>query len=152
MRPKINQLKNDIKSVESWTLNTNKGRKSNTGNASFEMNTSNKAFFNGRLHSLGYWYRRIPTGSKLICFLYFLCHYGYTCLVEYLWGDQMCPPTKCHDDVIKWKHFPHCWSFVRGIHWSPVNSPHKGQWRRALMFSLICAWINGWVNNGKAGD
>ena len=34
---------------------------------------------------------------------------------------------------------------------SPVNSPHKGQWRRALMFSLICAWINGWVNNGEAG-
>ena len=34
----------------------------------------------------------------------------------------------------------------------PVNSPHKGQWRGALMFSLICARINGWVNNGKAGD
>ena len=29
----------------------------------------------------------------------------------------------------------------------PVNSPHKGQWRGALMFSLICVWINGWVNN-----
>ena len=46
-----------------------------------------------------------------------------------------------HDDVIKWKHFP-----------SPVNSPHKGRWRGALMFSLICVWINGWVNNGEAGD
>ena len=34
----------------------------------------------------------------------------------------------------------------------PVNSPHKGQWRRALMFSLISACINGWVNNRKAGD
>ena len=34
----------------------------------------------------------------------------------------------------------------------PVNSPHKGQWRRALMFSKICAWINGWVNNRDAGD
>ena len=33
-----------------------------------------------------------------------------------------------------------------------VNSPHKGQRRGALMFSLICAWPNGWVNNGKAGD
>ena len=42
--------------------------------------------------------------------------------------------------------------FVRGIHRSPVNSPHKGQWRRALLFSLICAWINGWVNNREAGD
>ena len=25
-----------------------------------------------------------------------------------------------HDDVIKWKHFPHYWPFVRGIHRSPV--------------------------------
>ena len=57
-----------------------------------------------------------------------------------------------HDDVIKWKHFPRNWPFVRGIHRSPVNSPHKGQWRGALMFSLICVWINGWVNNREAGD
>ena len=56
------------------------------------------------------------------------------------------------DDVIKWKHFPRYWPFVRGIHRLPVNSPHKGQWRGALMFSLIWAWINGWVNNRKAGD
>ena len=35
---------------------------------------------------------------------------------------------------------------------SPVNSPHKGQWRGALMFSLICARINGWVNNRETGD
>ena len=39
-----------------------------------------------------------------------------------------------HDDVIRWKHFPRYWHFVRGIHWSPVNSPNKGQWRGALMF------------------
>ena len=57
-----------------------------------------------------------------------------------------------NDDAIKWKHFPRYWPFVRGIHRSPVNSPHKGQWRGALMFSLICAWINGWVNNGGSGD
>ena len=57
-----------------------------------------------------------------------------------------------HDDVIKWKHFPRNWPFVQGIHRSPVNSPHKGQWREALMFSLICVWINGWVNNREAGD
>ena len=42
-----------------------------------------------------------------------------------------------HDDVIKWKYFPLYWPFVWGIHRSPVNSPHKGQWRGALMFSLI---------------
>ena len=66
--------------------------------------------------------------------------------------DNACPVCILHDDVIKWKHFPRYWSFVRGIHRSPVNSPHKGQWRGALMFSLICVWINGWVNNREAGD
>ena len=35
---------------------------------------------------------------------------------------------------------------------SPGNFPHKGQWRGALMFSLICVWVNGWVNNREAGD
>ena len=55
-----------------------------------------------------------------------------------------------HDDVIKWKHFPRKWPFVRGIHRWPVNSPHKGQWRGALIFSLICAWINDCVN--QSGD
>ena len=57
-----------------------------------------------------------------------------------------------HDDFFKWKHFPRYWTFVRGIHRSLVNSPHKGQWCGALMFSLICAWINAWVNNREAGD
>ena len=57
-----------------------------------------------------------------------------------------------HDDIIKWKHFPRYWRFVWGIHRLPVNSPHKGQWCGALMFSLICTWINGWVNNHEAGD
>ena len=57
-----------------------------------------------------------------------------------------------HSDVIKWKHFSCYWPFVRGIHRWPVNFPHKGQWRGALMFSLICAWIYGWVINREAGD
>ena len=58
-----------------------------------------------------------------------------------------------HDHVTKWGHFPRYWPFVRGIHRSTVSSPHKAQWRGALIFSLICALINGWViNNGKAGD
>ena len=57
-----------------------------------------------------------------------------------------------HDDVIKWKHFPRYWpSVVQGIHRSPVDSPHKGQCRGVLMFSLICTRTNGWVNNRDAG-
>ena len=34
----------------------------------------------------------------------------------------------------------------------PANSPHKGQWRGALMFVFICVWINDWVNNREVGD
>ena len=59
---------------------------------------------------------------------------------------------RCHDDVMKWKHFPRYWPFVRGIHWWLVNSPHKILWRGPLMFSLICVWTNGWVYNRNAGD
>ena len=59
-----------------------------------------------------------------------------------------------HDDVIKWKHFPRYWPFVRGIHWSrwiPRTKASDAElW--ALMFSLIYVWINGWVNNSEADD
>ena len=48
-----------------------------------------------------------------------------------------------YDYVIKWKHFPRNW---------PFDSPHKSQWRGAFMFSLICVWINDWVNTREAGN
>ena len=54
-----------------------------------------------------------------------------------------------HDDVIKWKHFPRYWPFVREIHRSPVSSPHKGQWRWALIFLFI---LSGCANNREADD
>ena len=75
------------------------------------------------------------------------------CLLWFVFG--LCSqhlPKLLHDDVMKWKHFPCYWTFVREIHRYPVNSPDKGQWRGALMFSLICARINARVNNGEAGD
>ena len=46
--------------------------------------------------------------------------------------SSWCCETSSHDDVIK------------SIHRSPVNSPYKGQWCGALMFSVVYAWINGW--------
>ena len=54
-----------------------------------------------------------------------------------------------------WRHQMETFSALLAI--CAGNSPapgeqHEGQWRGALMFSLICAWINGWVNNGEAGD
>ena len=54
-----------------------------------------------------------------------------------------------------WRHqietFGALLAFVRGIHRSPMNSPHKGQWRGALMFSLILARTNDWANHRDAG-
>ena len=71
----------------------------------------------------------------------------------FCWGFYLTHLTSqtIHDDVIKWRHFPCYWPFVRGIHRSPVNSPHKGQWHGVLIFSLICAWANGWTNHRDTG-
>ena len=76
----------------------------------------------------------------------------YGQLTRQLSQQHDCCPTLIHDDVIRWKHFPRYWPFVRGSHRPPVNSPHNGQGRGALTFSLICAWTNDWVNNREAGD
>ena len=74
-----------------------------------------------------------------------LCTYiSFTLSVSYI--------HPAHDDVIKWKHFPRYWPFMQGIPRSTANTLHKGQWRVALILSLICAWINSWVNNREAGD
>ena len=76
----------------------------------------------------------------------------YCCqLPRVLWSRlvslQSCSPDVqiLHDGVIKWIYFPRYWPYVRGIHRSLVDSPHRGKWRRALMFSLIWAWTNGWA-------
>ena len=49
-----------------------------------------------------------------------------------------------HDDIIKWKHFPRLWPFVRGIHRSVTQ--------RFYVFFFICAWTNGCANNRGASD
>ena len=58
--------------------------------------------------------------------------------------------TNYHDDFNKCKLFARYWPLVRGIHRSPVDSPHNGQLYGGLMFSLISAWTNGWANNRDA--
>ena len=55
------------------------------------------------------------------------------------------------DCILWWRHqmetFSALLAICAGNSSSPVNSPHKGRWRGALMFSLICAWMNDWVSN-----
>ena len=74
------------------------------------------------------------------------CKTGWTWT---LWFVTLCLSMMTSSDGSNVRVTGHLWG---GIHQTPVNSPHKGQWRGALMFSLSCIWINGWVNNRKAGD
>ena len=65
-----------------------------------------------------------------------------------------------HEDVIKWKHFPRYWPFVRGIHRVTGEFPTQRPVTRSFDVSLICTWtqktvpevINVWVNNRETGD
>ena len=95
------------------------------------------------------WRRQAPNDYQSQCRFRSMSPYGVT---RPQWVTLFgCTSFKVHDDVIKWKHFPLYWLFVRGIHRSPVNSPHQGQWRGALMLSLICA-CHGCLNSREAGD
>ena len=62
----------------------------------------------------------------------------------------------CKIALTWWRHqmetFSALLALCAGNSTVPVNSPYKGQWRGALMFSLIYAWINDWVNSREAGD
>ena len=66
-----------------------------------------------------------------------ICH-GLKVFMEYIQLPHRKTLSSTHDDVVKWKHFPRHWPFVWGIHRSPVNSPHKGQWRRAVVVFYLC--------------
>ena len=82
----------------------------------------------------------------------FMFHSRMHFILNFLLHALAGPRQTGHDDVSNWKHSPRYWPFVRGIHRSPVNSPHKGQWLGPLVFPLICAWINGWLNNRDPDD
>ena len=78
---------------------------------------------------------------KPIYFVIFIFQTWLLCRVTHWNGnDKM---------ITWWRHQMETFSALLAI---CVNSPHKGQWRGALMFSLICVWINGWINNREAGD
>ena len=93
--------------------------------------------------------------------VHMICQFHCSSLFCYFWSCHnfwqfpgMCFPQsfRDHDGVIKWKLFPRYWPFVKWIHRSWMDFPHKSHWRRAFIFSLICTWTNGWVNNRDAGD
>ena len=100
-----------------------------------------------QLTLLGVWliiHRQYSTKIALFPFLYSID------VITMILETILTPVAHHHDDVITWKHFLRYWPFALGIHRWPVNSPHKGQWRGALITSLIWPWTNGWVNIRKA--
>ena len=89
----------------------------------------------------------------LLCFNGFATNSWYTKIIL---GGEILGPCVFYSCVkicmvTSWKHVLRHWACLRGIHRSPVDSTHNGQWRRAFMF-FICAWTNGWANNRDAGD
>ena len=77
-------------------------------------------------------------------------------ILRVIQGLILCPKGNdnpgLHCDVIKWKHFPRYWLFMRRNYRSPVDSSHEGKWRGDSMFFFICAWTNVWTNNGDPCD
>ena len=78
-------------------------------------------------------------------------------LVPYLQVKSLRFIWRSENSKSRWRHQMETFSafltgHLCGEFTGPVQFPHKGQWRGALMFSLICIWINGWVNNREAGD
>ena len=64
---------------------------------------------------------------KLWCYIGYL-HWSYQkiSIPCWTWTDSVDHLIWMHDDVMTWKPILLYWPFVRGIHWLPVDSPHKG--------------------------
>ena len=96
--------------------------------------------------SLSYSLKHISTGEHSLNISWRSAHLLHLYFLFSWWRHQMetCSASLAFVRGIRW--------WLWGIHRSPVNSPHTDQWRGALMFSLITAWTNGWVNNQDASD
>ena len=62
------------------------------------------------------------------------------------------PMMTWHNDMMTRRHFPDQWPFVRGIHWLPVNSLHKGPVIQTFDASMMLAQTNCWTNTWVASD
>ena len=93
------------------------------------------------------------TVSWLFCFAVDSCRLILLSIVSFrapaMAQRQFYDRPSVHNDVIKWKHFPRYWTFVRGHRWISLTKASDAE---LWCFSLICAWISAWVNNREAGD
>ena len=88
---------------------------------------------------------RVGSGVVWVTGLFSLCH-GRSTSLRFVCLNVLGP---FHQMIFIpwWQHkmgtFSALLALCAGNSLSPVNSPHKGQWHGALMFSLICDWTNG---------
>ena len=83
--------------------------------------------------------KRSPAQDRIAC---------WTTIVLYFFSGNHLKCTSLKNKIIHiWKYFPRYWPYLCG-----KFTGHKGQWRGAVMFSLFCPWINGWVKIREAGD
>ena len=74
------------------------------------------------------------------CFVQVYVLSGISCTFWFIVQSQRGHLFRADDGIVMQHYKP----FLRGINPSPVDSPHKGQWRGALKCSLIYARTNGW--------
>ena len=89
---------------------------------------------------------------RIYCAYYFVNSSLLTNTVSFPWNESttksntkmhLCQSLWSHDVVIKWKHFPRYWPFVRGIHrhpWIPPPPPTKAS--DAEFWCFLWSW--GW--------
>ena len=69
----------------------------------------------------------IQAGFWLVSVTSAITHHRLLCIINHAHcataSTPITSPHGAHDDVMKWKPFPHCWSFVRGIYQG--DCPHK---------------------------
>ena len=83
--------------------------------------------------------QRILLSSRILCTLW---HAIYP--IKHVHGF--------HDDVIKWKHFPRYWPFVRGIHRSPVTGEFHAQRPVTRSFDVFFDLrLNKWLSKQSWG-
>ena len=85
-----------------------------------------------------------PSSLMYLCGTRGRCVNDASISLQHICGRWRNGTTAYHDDVIKWKHFPRNWPFVREIHRSPVNFPHKGQWRQWRLNKRLSKQPWGW--------
>ena len=96
-------------------------------------------------------------GGRLLSFL-------HGCRATYKTGNKLREPPRQHDDVIKWKYFPRCWSYVFQVpsdfifQYIEVNSNESmmtsSNGNFFLVTGLLCGEFTGhrWIPRTKASD